>query len=167
MNMDKMGPADLQAYVDQHGISGEILYLDDRTPTVDIAARAVGTRPEQIAKSILFLIDEQPVLAITCGIAYVERRAIAALYGVGRKRVKLASPDIVLEIAGYEVGAMPPFAHRQPLPTLIDRRVLEQPEVYAGGGAENALVRLFPQDILRVTQARVTDLLTVPSSQEG
>jgi len=62
---------------------------------------------------------------------------------------------------------MPPFAHRQPLPTLIDRRVLEQPEVYAGGGAENALVRLFPQDILRVTQARVTDLLTVPSSQEG
>ncbi len=95
--MDKMGPADLQAYVDQHGISGEILYLDDRTPTVEIAARAVGTRPEQIAKSILFLIDEQPVLAITCGIAYVERRAIAALYGVGRKRVKLALP-------GYRVG---------------------------------------------------------------
>jgi prolyl-tRNA editing enzyme YbaK/EbsC (Cys-tRNA(Pro) deacylase) len=78
---------------------------------------------------------------------------------VGKKRVKLATPEMVLEISGYEVGAMPPFGHRQPLTTLIDQRVLDLPEAYAGGGAENAIVRLNPQDILQVTGARVLDLL--------
>jgi prolyl-tRNA editing enzyme YbaK/EbsC (Cys-tRNA(Pro) deacylase) len=124
-----------------------------------MAAQAVGTRPERIVKSILFLIDGHPVLAITCGTLPIERRAIAGRYGVGRKRVKLAAPQAVLEVSGYEVGAMPPFGHRQPLPTLLDRRVLDLPEVYAGGGAENALLRLDPGDLLRATRAKVIDLM--------
>jgi len=41
---------------------------------------------------------------------------------------------------------------------LIDRRVLEQDEVYAGGGAENALLRLAAADILRITKGKVVDL---------
>ncbi len=153
-------PADLLAYMQAQGVRGEIQQLDVPTPTVEAAAQAVGTSPEQIVKSILFIVDDEPVLAITCGYAYVERRAIAALYGVGRKRVKLATPEVVLQISGYEVGAMPPFGHRQLLPTLLDQRVLGLHEVYAGGGAENALVRLFPEDILRVTGAQVMDLTT-------
>lgn len=137
----------------------EILHLDVPTPTVETAAKAVGTWVEHIVKSILFIIEDRPVLTITSGTAYVDRRAIANLYDVGRKRVKLASAEVVLSICGYEVGAMPPFGHLRRLPTLLDRRVLEQPEIYAGGGAENVLVRLSPEDILRVTQAQVIDLV--------
>jgi len=155
----KLGVPELQAYMHAHGVQGEILHLEVPTPTVETAAQAVNARPEQIIKSILFIIDDQPVLAIACGLATIGRRAIADLYGVGRKRVKLATPERVLEISGYEVGAMPPFGHRQPLSTLIDPRVLEQSEAYAGGGAENALVRLNPQAIQRVTQAKILDLL--------
>lgn len=120
---------------------------------------AVSANPEQIIKSILFMVDGDPVLVIACGLSTIGRRAIADLYGVGKKRVKLATPEMVLEISGYEVGAMPPFGHRQPLTTLIDRRVLDVPEAYAGGGAENALIRLNPQDILQVTGAKILDLL--------
>ncbi len=145
-----------------HGIPGEILHPGAPTPTVETAARALSVSPEQIVKSILFLVNEQPVLVITCGTAHVDQRAIAARYGLGRKRVKLASPEEVLAISGYEVGAMPPFGHRLPLPTLLERRVLDLPEVFAGGGAENALVRLNPQDIVRVAAAEVIDMATAP-----
>jgi prolyl-tRNA editing enzyme YbaK/EbsC (Cys-tRNA(Pro) deacylase) len=114
---------------------------------------------DQIIKSILFIVNGQPVLAIACGVSAINRRAIADLYGVGKKRIKLASPVTVLEISGYEVGAMPPFGHRQPLTTLVDRRVLDFADAYAGGGAENVLLQLNPQEILRVTRAKVMDLL--------
>ena len=57
---------------------------------------------------------------------------------------------------------MPPFGHRQPLRSLLDRRVLELTEAYAGGGAENALLRISPQDILRFSKAQVMDLVTSP-----
>lgn len=140
-------------------IPGKILQLDAPTPTVEAAAQAVHTLPERIVKSILFMINGKPLLAISCGAWRVEQRAIADHVEVGRKRVKLATPQTVMSETGFEVGAMPPFGHRYPLPTLMDKRVLEQPSVYAGGGAENALVHLAPQDILRATGAEVIDLI--------
>lgn len=155
-------PADLEAYMHLHDIPGEILHLGVPTPTVEAAAEAVGADPERIVKSILFLVDGRPVLTITCGPAYVERRALASLYGVGRKKVKLASPETVLQETGYPVGGMPPFGHRQPVTTLIDQRVLENPEVYAGGGADRTLIRLSPLTIVQAAQAEVLDLLTPP-----
>lgn len=157
--MAKLGVHELRGFMQAHSISGEILHLSVPTPTVETAAQAVSAMPEQIIKSILFMVDGQPVLAIACGKSTIGRRAIADLYGVGKKRVKLATPEMVLEISGYEVGAMPPFGHRQPLATLIDPRVLDSPEAYAGGGSENDLVRLNPQEILRITGAKVLDLL--------
>lgn len=155
----KLGVPELQAFMRSQGIHGEILQLDVPTPTVEAAAQAVNATPEQIIKSILFMVDQQPVLAIACGLSTISRRAIADLYNVGKKRVKLAAPELVLEISGYEVGAMPPFGHRQALNTLIDQKVLEVPEAYAGGGAENALLHLNPHDIQRVTGAKILDLL--------
>ena len=158
MQNPRLGAIELQSFMNAHGIPGEILHLSVPTPTVDSAAQALGTQVDQIIKSILFVVDEQPVLAIASGLAAINSRAIADLFEVGRKRVKLATPETVLEISGYEVGAMPPFGHRQPLTTLMDRKLLGFTEAYAGGGAENAFVRLNPQDILRVSGAKVLDL---------
>lgn len=159
MTKKRLTPDDLLAYMQTHGITGEILRLATPTPTVGTAAQAVGTSSENILKSILFIVDAEPVLAISGGLAFVDRRAIALEYGVGRKRVHLAEPEFVLECTGYEVGAMPPFGHLRPLPTLLDRRVLALSEAYAGGGAENVLLRIEPLEILRASKARVLDLV--------
>ncbi len=159
MLADKLGEHELKDFMRLHDIAGEFVHPGAPTPTVETAAQAMGTRVDQILKSILFLVDEHPILAIACGLANIERRAIADVFGVGKKRVKLASRELVLAITGYEVGAMPPFGHRQPLETLMEGRILEYNEVYAGGGAENALLRLDPHEILRVTSARVMSLL--------
>lgn len=159
---DLLTPADLQAFMEQQGIPGEILILEVATPTVETAAQAVGAPPQQIVKSVLFSLPTENVLTISCGDQLVERRVIANLYGISRKRVKLASPEVVLDVTGYAVGTVPPFGHRQPLSTLLDRRVLEFTQVYAGGGAHNALVSLNPQDILKITQAQIIDLHTPP-----
>lgn len=167
MSEAKLTPADLVEYMKLHAIPGEILYLSVPTPTVEAAAQAVGTRPERIVKSILFLVDGAPVLSISCGTIHIDRRAIAQLYQVGGKRVRLAERELVQQISGYDVGAMPPFGHLEALPTLLDRRVLEHPYVFAGGGAENALVRLNPQDILRAAGAKVTDLQQVAPTLSG
>lgn len=155
----KLSVDELHAYMKAHQIPGEIVRLSVPTPTVESAALAVGTQVDQIIKSILFVVDDQPVLAIACGLLNIDRRAIADLYGVGKKRVKLASPETVLEISGYEVGAMPPFGHRQPIKTVIDQRVLNLPDAYAGGGAENVLVHLNPRDLLQATGAELLNML--------
>jgi prolyl-tRNA editing enzyme YbaK/EbsC (Cys-tRNA(Pro) deacylase) len=155
-------PADLDTFMERAEISGQIIFLDDPTPTVETAAQALGTQPEHIVKSVLFTIDSESVLAITRGTRFIEQRAIAAHFGVGRKRVKLAPPEVVLAVTGYPVGTVPPFGHKNPLQVLIDPGVLELGEVYAGGGDHNAMLRLDPQDILRINHAEILDLHARP-----
>lgn len=149
---------DLLAFMREQELDGEILRLEVETPTVEKAAEAVGTSPQQIVKSLLFLVEGEPVLVIAAGTQMVDLRAIAEYFQVGKKRVELADPTTVLEITGYPVGAMPPFGHRQTLNTIMDPAVLQQEQVYAGGGAIAALLRVDPHQILQVTGADVLPL---------
>jgi prolyl-tRNA editing enzyme YbaK/EbsC (Cys-tRNA(Pro) deacylase) len=163
MGKDRVfGPEDLRAYMAQHDIVGEVIRLDVPTPTVETAAAAVGTRPEQIVKSLLFRVGDGVALAITCGTRPVEKRVLASYYGVGRKKVDLADAETVMAVTGYPVGGVPPFGHRQSIPAFLDFRVLNHNEVYAGGGGGNSLVRLNPKDILIFTRAEVVDLHSLP-----
>lgn len=154
---------DLTQWIEEHAIRAEMIKLTVHTPTVEDAARAVEASVERIVKTLLFLVDDKPVVAIACGTSHIDRRLIAAYFGVGRKRVKLADGETVMEITGYPVGAVPPFGQRQRLLTLIDRRVMAQSEVYAGGGAIDTLLKVTPNEIVRATGAVKLDLIGTTS----
>ena len=160
-----LGPSHLAVFMQENKIPGEILELHVPTPTVESAAAAVGCQPSQIVKSLLFFARDELILAITSGPAHIERRSISSHYQVGRKKVKLADPQTVLAETGFQVGAMPPFGHFTPLPTLIDQRVLDLEQVYAGGGSDLNLLQISPQVILDITRATVLDLLSHQPSQ--
>jgi len=57
------------------------------------------------------------------------------------------------------VGGTPPFAHRESIPVLIDRGVLALEEIYAGGGADDVMLRLKVADLLQATGARLLDVI--------
>lgn len=141
-----------------HDIAGEIVRPGVPTPTVELAARALGVRPDQVLKSILFLAGDRPVLAVACGTQRIEKSAIAGKYGISRKRVRLATAEELIALSGYQAGGMPPFGHSQALPTLIDSRAAALQTAYAGGGDESAMLRFKPAEILRVSPACIVPL---------
>ncbi len=149
---------DLQSFIDSKELEAHILQLDAPTPTVPDAAEAVGASVDQIVKSVLFMVEDRPVMTITCGPENVERRVLSNKYGVGKKKVRLANPTQVLNHTGYPVGTVPPFGYPHPLDTLIDPAVLTQDEVYAGGGEHNTLLRIAPQLIVHTTRAEILNL---------
>ena len=149
---------DLQFFIDENQIIAEILPMEADTPTVPAAARALGVKEKQVIKSLVFLVDGQPTLVIGNGTRRVDNRQIARHFGVGRKRVKMARPDQALEITGYVVGAMPPFGHQIQLKTIVDPGVTAQTKIFGGGGEINAMLRLTPEELLRVTRAEIVDI---------
>lgn len=152
-----MVDSDLSRFIHQPQLEVEVVHMPQHTPTVEAAAEVMGTTVEHIAKSLLFLVNGQPVLVIASGTARVDRGKLAAWAGCSKKKVKLADAETVRTFTGFEVGTLPPFGHRQKLRTLIDRRVLDQPDVWAGGGSIDALLRVKPEGILSVTGAEVGD----------
>ena len=153
---------DLARYIEEHGIEAELVRPPHETPSVTAAARAVGCAPEQIIKSLVFLIDGQPYLVIANGNARVSYRRLAAHFGISRKRVRMASPDEVLRLTGYPAGGVPPFGLPSPLPVLMDPGVLDQEIVYGGGGDDHTLVRIPTTELRRVTQPTVVAIVEDP-----
>ena len=162
--MSVLTAEDLEAYLRQHDLRAELVRLTVKTPTVASAAEAAGTDERRIAKSLLFSTPDGFVLAIASGLDRIEPAVVAAHLGLPTDRIRLARPAEVLEVSGFPVGAMPPFGHRRPLTTLIDRALLGQPEVFAGGGSERALLRIATEELLEATGAYVLDLRQVPDT---
>ena len=150
-----MDATDLARFIKQNQIAAEIVHLPMKTPTVADAAEALGVRPQQIVKSLLFLAAGEPVLVVTNGVTRVQRKRLADVVGMSRRRVKIASAEQVAVIAGYVVGAVPPFGHPSKLRTLLDVGVLEETAVYGGGGDINALAHITTLELKRVTTAEV------------
>lgn len=162
---DARTPADLQRYIEAHGIQAELFRPAGETPTVEAAARAIGCDPEQVIKSVLFLVrrnaEREPVLVLVAGTAKIDYSALGALFGVGRKKVRMATPDEVVRHTGYPVGGVPPFGHPHPLPTYADRTVLAREILYAGGGDDRTMLKITREELLRVTGATVVEVTQV------
>lgn len=149
---------DLQNFIDAHRIRATILPMAGHTPTVSDAARELAVETDQIIKSLVFRIGEEPLLVISNGNARVDRKKLALVLGVGRNRIKFATPDAALEITGYVVGSMPPFGHRNRLRTLIDREVTRQAVIFGGGGEVDAMLRLTPGELLRASRGELAEI---------
>lgn len=154
--------AQLTDFIRSHAIAATLLEPEQETPTVALAAQALGCQPEQIVKSVLFVVrdghESSQVLVIANGATQIDSRKLADLLAVGRKRIRLAPADVVLACTGYPAGGVPPFGFPTPLPTYIDRRVFDQQIVYGGGGDDHTMMRISPAELLRATGGQVVDV---------
>ncbi len=153
-----MNSSDLARFIATNDIEAEIIYLPVATPTVAAAAEAVHVKPEQIIKSLLFMAEGSPVLVVTNGLTRIHRQRLAAVLGLSRKRIKIASKEQVKASTGYMVGAVPPFGHPKRLPTLLDAGVFTESIIYGGGGEENALMRIATDELQRIIDGKVVDI---------
>lgn len=156
-------PKALQRFLDEHTISAEIVTLAEETPTVESSARAMGVAVDQIGKSVLFLVDKQPLLVLASGVRRVCRKRLAKHLLIGRGKVKLAGSDAVLRHTGFAVGTVPPLGHPSRLPTIVEEAVVAQPFLYVGGGGINALMRIETSVLLSYLDAPVVSLLVESS----
>jgi prolyl-tRNA editing enzyme YbaK/EbsC (Cys-tRNA(Pro) deacylase) len=162
------GTRSLARFLAESGLDAELVRPGASMPTVERAAAALGVGPRQIVKSVVFQHKKDPsrvCLAIVPGDSRVERTQVAAVLGLGR--LKLASPAVVLAAVGFPVGGVPPVGHRTRLPVVLDPVVLEQELVYGGGGDEESMLRIRPQDIVRSTGATVASVTTLEDEVEG
>jgi len=135
------------------------------TPTAEDAARAAGCELDQIVKSLVFLCDDRPVLVMVPGDRRADRSKIAA--EVRCRRAKVAGPEDVLRVTGFEAGGVAPF----PLPridlVLLDTRLLAHPFVWVGAGTSSHMAVLAPTDLARLTHARSLDLVEQSDNVPG
>jgi prolyl-tRNA editing enzyme YbaK/EbsC (Cys-tRNA(Pro) deacylase) len=137
------------------GLALEIRRFPQGTKTAADAARAIGCDIGQIVKSLVFVADGRPFLALTSGSNRADAGRLAKL--LGSAKVRRASPEEAREATGYAIGGTPPFGHPGSLRVLVDRDLLAYDVVWAAAGTPDSVFPISPTEVLRATEGEVAD----------
>jgi len=138
------------------GLAIEILVSPASTRTSAEAAAALGTSVAQIVKSLVFYVDEAPVLALMSGANRLDESRLAR--AVGGQRVKRANADQVREITTFVIGGVPPLSINPAMKVVCDVDLLQYPVVYAAAGTPHHNFAIAPNRLVDVSGALVADV---------
>jgi prolyl-tRNA editing enzyme YbaK/EbsC (Cys-tRNA(Pro) deacylase) len=136
------------------GLDVKVRRLEGSTATAEAAALAVGCDKAQIAKSLVFIADGDPVLVIASGSHRVDENRICE--ALDSAECRQATPDEVRAATGFSVGGVPPFGHG--LPVVLDETLLEYEMVWAAGGDGHSLFQVEPQRLADCVSATVAPI---------
>jgi prolyl-tRNA editing enzyme YbaK/EbsC (Cys-tRNA(Pro) deacylase) len=137
------------------GVEPRIVEFSESTRTAEEAALAIGTTVERIVKSLVFASDDQPILALVSGGNRVATARLAEALGAPVRR---ADAEMVRAATGFAIGGVPPLGHATELTVVLDEDLLGYDLVYAAAGTPNTVFPITPEELLRVTRARVVAL---------
>jgi Cys-tRNA(Pro) deacylase len=151
--MKNFGDEEVRQFLTSHGLEKQIHTFTNSTENAYLAAEALGVELGQIVKSVVFLADAEPVLVLMSGDMNVDTKKFKNLLGV--RKARIADAETVQAITGYPVGAVPPVAHRQSIPTYLDESLNRFPKIYPAAGTTRNMFSTTFDELLRLTAAEI------------
>ena len=139
-----------------HAVDARLEEFEEGTPTAAAAAAAIGCEPGEIVKTLVFVCDGLPVLALVPGDRRADAAKVAAAAGARVSRV--ARPEEVFAVTGFEPGAVAPFPVPQASRVVLERELLRHQTVWVGAGSTCHMAGLSPLDLVRLTGAEPGEL---------
>jgi prolyl-tRNA editing enzyme YbaK/EbsC (Cys-tRNA(Pro) deacylase) len=136
------------------GLAIEPRSFPEGTKTAADAAAAIGVEVGQIVKSLVFLVDGVPTMALVAGDNQLDEAKLAAAAGGGE--VSRPDGDAVRQATGFPIGGVPPLGHD--LPIHVDADLFRFDEVWAAAGTWTDVFAIAPDELVRATAGRVGDL---------
>jgi prolyl-tRNA editing enzyme YbaK/EbsC (Cys-tRNA(Pro) deacylase) len=130
--------------------------LPDAVHTAAAAAAALGVEVGQIANSLVFDADGDPLLVLTSGGHRVDTGKVAAT--IGTTSIRRAQPEFVREHTGQPIGGVAPLGHPKPVRTLVDTALGQYDEIWAAGGIPHAVFPTTYHELIRVTAGTPIDV---------
>ena len=134
----------VRKYFADYGMEERVVTLDQSTATVDEAARAHGVDPDQIAKTLSFKIDDNPILIVFSGRARLDNRKFKDEF---RTKARMLNPEEVQRFTGHSIGGVCPFGLSQPVAVYLDESLRDHAEVIPAAGGKSSAIRLTIEEL--------------------
>jgi prolyl-tRNA editing enzyme YbaK/EbsC (Cys-tRNA(Pro) deacylase) len=141
--------AAVNAVLEAFSSSARVQVLPDAVRTAAEAADALGVTPGQIANSLVFEADGEPLLVLASGAHRVDTTRVAGLVEVNT--VRRATPEFVRDATGQAIGGVAPVGHPRRLRTIVDIALVAYDQVWAAGGIPHAVFPTTYDELLRIT----------------
>ena len=121
----------VKSYFQQFGMESRVRELPESSATVELAAR--------IAKTLSFLVGEEPILIVAAGDVKIDNAKYKARF---HQKAKMLSPAQVLELIGHPVGGVCPFAVKEGVRVFLDESLKRFQTVFPACGSGNSAIEL-------------------------
>ena len=147
-------------YLDERNIPYQKLSFPETTSKgAASVAQALGFRERQMVKTLIFETAKNEHVMVMVG---GDQSAKSGLLkkAIGSKNIKMASPDRIKEITGYEIGSIPPF-HWQPdgFRAFLEASLLSEDELGVGAGKWGHEIIIAPGDLAKACNAEIVALV--------
>lgn len=140
----------VKQYFDEHNIPNEIILLEESSATVELAAKALGREPGEIAKSLaLRLKDGKIIILVVCGTARIDNRKYKDEF---QCKAQMLSYDDTLAATGHPVGGVCPFALPEEIEVYLDESLKRYNEVFPAAGTGNSAVKFSIPELEKATK---------------
>lgn len=147
----------MRAHAAAAGLVLEIRRFGGTTRTAQDAAREIGCSVAEIVKSLVFIVDGDPVVVLCSGDDRVDERKLAS--ALGARGARRATADEAFQATGFSIGGVAPFAHRTRCPVVADSRLGRFATVWAAAGLPDAVFPIAPAELVRVSGARSASIV--------
>ncbi|WP_122088405.1 YbaK/EbsC family protein [Halalkalicoccus subterraneus] len=136
---------------DEYDLDVEIEEFPEGTKTAAEAADAVGCDVAQIASSLVFTADGEPLVVVTSGANRVDEEGVAA--ALDADAVEMADASLIKETLGWSIGGVPPICHDTDVPVLFDTTLTEYGTVWAAAGTPQTVFPIDPERLKHLADA--------------
>ena len=135
----------------------EVIVLENSARTAKDAAIALGCDVGAIVKSLLFKTGDNFTLCLVAG---DKRCSLNKLKKIKNKKdISMASPKEVKTQTGYTIGGVSPVGHLNKLEIFIDKSLEKFNELFAAAGHPNCVFKINFNDIQKITNGKVEDII--------
>jgi prolyl-tRNA editing enzyme YbaK/EbsC (Cys-tRNA(Pro) deacylase) len=134
----------VKKYFDEFGIGDRCVLQEHASDTVEHAAQAIGCIPAQIAKTMSFLVAEEPIMIVMAGDAKVHNSKYKASF---HQKAAMIPWDQVEALTGHMPGGVCPFARNEGIKVYLDVSMKRFEIVYAAAGAPNGTIGLSIEEL--------------------
>lgn len=131
-------------YLEKFNVTNRILEFNESSATVDMAAHALGCEPERIAKTLSFLVNDDPVLIVTAGDTKIDNSKYKSFFGTKAKMIP--SEDLV-NLVGHEAGGVCPFGVNEGVKVYLDNSLKRFDTVFPACGSANSAIELTIEEL--------------------
>ena len=158
-----MSIQNVRYYLSSFGAEGRIREFDVSSATVELAALALNTEPQRIAKTLSFSTPDGGCLLIVCaGDVKIDNRKFKDRFAF---KAKMLSPDEALDLTGHAVGGVCPFALPEGVMVYLDESLRRFETVFPAAGSSNSAIELTPDELFTFSKAMSWEDLCKPREQ--
>lgn len=129
----------VRKYFSQYGMEDRIVVLHESSATVELAAEALHCTPAEIAKTLAFMVGDQPVLVVTEGTAKIDNHKYKTFF---HKKAKMMNADELAQYVGHEPGGVCPFGLKPGVDVYLDESLKRFEKVWPAAGSHNSAIQL-------------------------